>query len=147
MRAHRRTLENEHTTCYLQWNQTRVRSADKEQRTTNHIALPSIKISSLIRKTFLTSTLPPMAIYISTTHFYIVYLKTIYIIVYRVLHLYRMREVKHVYILTRVNYMWFKWTELSYQGCPFWHLPDIKYATENQIHLTSPPITYIFIES
>ena len=48
MRTRRRTWESEHTTRYRQWNHTRARSADKQQRTTNHITLPSRQVSSLI---------------------------------------------------------------------------------------------------
>ena len=48
MRACRRTWESGHTTRYHQWNHTRAQSADKNQRTTNHIALPSRQVGSLI---------------------------------------------------------------------------------------------------
>ena len=52
MRTHRRTGESGHTTRYSQWNHTRARSAyktvDNQQRTTNHIALTSRQVSSLI---------------------------------------------------------------------------------------------------
>ena len=40
---------------------------DKQQRTTNHIALPSRQVSSLISNGVLTSTLPPMALYVLTS--------------------------------------------------------------------------------
>ena len=48
MHTHRLKWESGHTTCYLQWNHTRTWSADKQQITTNHIALPSRQVSSLI---------------------------------------------------------------------------------------------------
>ena len=48
MRVRMRTWESGHTTRYHQWNHTRALSADKQHRTTNHIALPSRKVSSLI---------------------------------------------------------------------------------------------------
>ena len=48
MRVRRRTWERRHTTCYRQWNHTRALSADKQQITINHIALPSLQVSSLI---------------------------------------------------------------------------------------------------
>ena len=52
MCAHRRTWESGYTTHYLQWNHTRARSAYNQQRTTNHIALPSRQVSSLISNDF-----------------------------------------------------------------------------------------------
>ena len=48
MRALRRTWEHGHTTCYHQWNHTRAQRVDNQKRTTNHIALPSMQVSSLI---------------------------------------------------------------------------------------------------
>ena len=48
MRARRRTWESRYTTRYRQWNHIRTQSMDNQQRTTNHIALPSRQASSLI---------------------------------------------------------------------------------------------------
>ena len=48
MRLHRRMWESGHTTRYHQWNHTCTRSADNQQRTNNHIELPSRQVSSLI---------------------------------------------------------------------------------------------------
>ena len=48
MRVLRRTWESGHTTCYHQFNHKHVQSAEKQQRTTNYIALPILQVSSLI---------------------------------------------------------------------------------------------------
>ena len=48
MRALGRMWESWHKTRYCQWNHTHAQSAEKQQRTTNNIAWPSIQVSSLI---------------------------------------------------------------------------------------------------
>ena len=48
MRVQMCIWDSGHTTRYHQWNHTRARSADTQQRTTNHIALPSRQVSSSI---------------------------------------------------------------------------------------------------
>ena len=48
MHGRRRTWESGHKNRYRQWNHMRAWSADKQQRTTNHIALPSIQVRSLV---------------------------------------------------------------------------------------------------